>query len=77
MKNLTKSFRIARLVTAVLCLAATAGSAASVLTVAVFDFESRDEATRDLGPKAATLIAPRSRRSPGLKRWSARNWKRC
>src|SRR5260370_20029209 len=27
-----------------------------VLTVAVFDFESRDEAVRDLGPKVATLI---------------------
>src|SRR5215831_7201053 len=30
--------------------------AADVLTVAVFDFESKDEATHDLGPKAATLI---------------------
>src|SRR6267378_555780 len=28
----------------------------TILTVAVFDFESRDEATRDLGPKASTLI---------------------
>lgn len=27
-----------------------------VLTVAVFDFESRDDAVRDLGPKVATLI---------------------
>jgi hypothetical protein len=27
-----------------------------VLTVAVFDFESKDEAVRDLGPKIATLI---------------------
>ena len=27
-----------------------------VLTVAVFDFESRDEAVRDLGPKVATLV---------------------
>jgi hypothetical protein len=27
-----------------------------VLTVAVFDFESKDEAVRDLGPKVATLI---------------------
>ena len=30
--------------------------AADVLTVAVFDFESKDEAVRDLGPKVATLI---------------------
>jgi hypothetical protein len=28
----------------------------SVLTVAVFDFESKDEAVRDLGPKVATLV---------------------
>lgn len=27
-----------------------------ILTVAVFDFESKDEAVRDLGPKVATLI---------------------
>src|SRR6266571_6091710 len=27
-----------------------------VFTVAVFDFESKDETVRDLGPKAATLI---------------------
>src|SRR5437867_7079653 len=27
-----------------------------ILTVAIFDFESRDEAVRDLGPKVATLI---------------------
>ncbi len=27
-----------------------------VLTVAVFDFESKDEAVRDLGPKVATLL---------------------
>src|ERR1039457_6763124 len=30
--------------------------AADVLTVAVFDFESKDEGVRDLGPKVATLI---------------------
>jgi hypothetical protein len=29
---------------------------AEVLTVAVFDFDSKDEAVRDLGPKVATLI---------------------
>ena len=28
----------------------------TVLTVAVFDFESKDEAVRDLGPKVATLL---------------------
>lgn len=32
------------------------GSPTDVLTVAVFDFESKDEAVRDLGPKVATLV---------------------
>ena len=32
------------------------GATPEVLTVAVFDFESKDEAVRDLGPKIATLI---------------------
>ena len=31
-------------------------AAEEILTVAVFDFESKDEAVRDLGPKVATLI---------------------
>jgi len=31
--------------------------AADVLTVAVFDFESKDEAVRNLGPKVATLVS--------------------
>src|SRR4051794_4065467 len=36
---------------------ATAVAANSdVLTVAIFDFESKDEAVRDLGPKVATLV---------------------
>ena len=29
---------------------------ANILTVAVFDFESKDEAVRDLGPKVAALV---------------------
>ncbi len=37
-------------------LTATAVRAEQVLTVAVFDFESKDEAIRDLGPKVATLL---------------------
>jgi TolB-like protein len=36
--------------------APTNSSSPEVLTVAVFDFESKDEAVRDLGPKVATLI---------------------
>lgn len=35
---------------------ALARAADNILTVAVFDFESKDEAVRDLGPKVATLI---------------------
>ena len=35
---------------------ATCPAAEEILTVAVFDFESKDEAVRDLGPKVATLI---------------------
>jgi hypothetical protein len=34
----------------------TASAANDVLTVAVFDFESKDEAVRDLGPKVSTLL---------------------
>jgi hypothetical protein len=33
-----------------------AAEAPQILTVAVFDFESRDEAVRDLGPKVSTLL---------------------
>lgn len=44
----------------VLCLGALMANitfaAEQVLTVAVFDFESKDEAVRDLGPKIATLV---------------------
>jgi curli production assembly/transport component CsgG len=36
--------------------ALTCSAAQEVLTVAIFDFESRDEAVRDLGPKVATLV---------------------
>src|SRR6185437_3698658 len=39
-----------------LCFAMVSRAAENVLTVAVFDFESRDEAVRDLGPKVATLV---------------------
>src|SRR5262249_40781429 len=48
--------------TLVIALLALAGSIAvraaepEVLTIAVFDFESKDEAVRDLGPKVATIV---------------------
>lgn len=37
-----------------------------VLTVAVFDFESKDEAVRDLGPKVATLLNATLSAEPNL-----------
>ncbi len=40
--------------------------AGDILTVAVFDFESKDEAVRDLGPKAAALINASLPAEPGL-----------
>jgi len=39
-----------------LCAARAFAAEPEVLTVAVFDFESKDEAVRDLGPKVATLV---------------------
>ncbi len=44
------------LVCATLLALTLSARAADVLTVAVFDFESKDEAVRDLGPKVASLI---------------------
>src|SRR3954466_13002392 len=44
------------ILTAIILLTAPALHAAEVLTVAIFDFESKDEAVRDLGPKIATLV---------------------
>jgi hypothetical protein len=37
-----------------------------VLTVAVFDFDSKDEAVRDLGPKVATLVNANLSMSPQI-----------
>lgn len=39
-----------------LTIVANSRAAQEVLTVAIFDFDSKDEAVRDLGPKVATLI---------------------
>src|SRR5208282_331443 len=46
--------------------APTNSSSPAVLTVAVFDFESKDEAVRDLGPKVATLINANLSAEPNL-----------
>jgi hypothetical protein len=51
---------------AALVLLAGKTLADDLLTVAVFDFESRDEAVRDLGPKVATLINANLSAEPNL-----------
>jgi TolB-like protein len=49
--------RISFLLTLLLAFGVYAGAAPpSVLSVAVFDFDSKDEAVRGLGPKVATLV---------------------
>ncbi len=45
---------------------ATRAAEQPVLTVAVFDFESKDEAVRDLGPKVATILNATLSAEPGL-----------
>ena len=39
---------------------------AEVLTVAVFDFESKDEAVRDFGPKVATMLSANLSANPDI-----------
>src|SRR5436309_3436748 len=52
MKTLVKTLSLA----AALLAGASTYAADQVLTVAIFDFESKDEGVRDLGAKVATLI---------------------
>src|ERR1051325_3566636 len=47
---------IVPLVSLLFCDVMLCQAAQDVLSVAVFDFESKDEAVRDLGPKVATLL---------------------
>ena len=51
---------------ALLVLLPLLAQAGEVLTVAVFDFESKDEATKDLGPKVASLINAQLSANPAL-----------
>jgi RNA-binding protein YhbY len=51
---------------AFLAIAAPALKAADFISVAVLDFESKDEAVKDLGPKAATLINAQLSAQPDL-----------
>jgi hypothetical protein len=55
MKGIIMKLRISLICAALLALAFSV-QAANVMTIAVFDFESKDEAVRDLGPKVASLI---------------------
>jgi TolB-like protein len=57
---LTSSFAI------LLALSALRAAAADALSVAVFDFESKDEGTRDLGPKVAALITANLSAEPDI-----------
>jgi TolB-like protein len=57
---LTSSFAI------LLALSALRAAAADTLSVAVFDFESKDEGTRDLGPKVAALITANLSAEPDI-----------
>jgi hypothetical protein len=54
------------LVAALLMAAGKIVAADDVLTVAVFDFDSRDEAVHDLGPKVATLLNANLSAQPDL-----------
>lgn len=55
------------LFTALLAVVITTQAAEQpVLTVAVFDFESKDEAVRDLGPKVATILNATLSAEPSL-----------
>jgi hypothetical protein len=55
------------LFTALLAVVTTTHAAEPpVLTVAVFDFESKDEAVRDLGPKVATILNATLSAEPNL-----------
>ncbi|NQU11322.1 curli assembly protein CsgG [bacterium] len=47
---------VVTLLASVMTLSALAAEPIQPLTVAVFDFESRDEAVKDLGPKVAVMI---------------------
>ena len=57
--------RISLICAALLALAFSA-QAANVMTIAVFDFESKDEAVRDLGPKVASLINAQLSANPNV-----------
>jgi hypothetical protein len=61
-----KTFRTV-LFAALLAVAITTSAAEPpVLTIAVFDFESKDEAVRDLGPKVATMLNATLSAEPNL-----------
>jgi Curli production assembly/transport component CsgG len=53
--NMKLTFALVVALVSLLCATARAADT-DVLTVAIFDFESKDEAVHDLGPKVATLV---------------------
>ncbi|MFN7139813.1 MAG: hypothetical protein ACK4UN_10780, partial [Limisphaerales bacterium] len=50
------SMKLMRVTLLCLALAVTSSLRAEILSVAVFDFESKDEAVRDLGSKVSSLL---------------------
>ena len=65
-QNIMKSSLKFSLLTALLLAAGKIAMADDVLTVAVFDFDSKDEGGRDLGPKVATLVNANLSAQPDL-----------
>ena len=60
------SFSKFALLAALALLAGSAAAESDILTVAVFNFESKDEAVRDLGPKVADLVSANLSAEPGI-----------
>src|SRR4051794_5241024 len=53
-------------VLSVVFLSPPARAAETILTLAIFDFESKDDAVRDLGPKVATLVTASLSSEPNI-----------
>jgi hypothetical protein len=65
MKGIIMKLRISLVCAALLALAFSV-QGANVMTIAVFDFESKDEAVHDLGPKVASLINAQLSANPNV-----------
>src|SRR4051812_8933269 len=61
-----KKLSLISLTLLLVCAPSICRAAPEVLTVAVFDFESKDDAVRDLGPKIATLVSATLSSDPAI-----------